>query len=103
MGCKIIPNYFYRKIGGYLKYRNRPHRFITMYSWVLTSQRAVLFLKSIYKYLKLKKSEADLFIKFQNTIKYRGNRYFSDLRPKIIKKRLKFISVMKLLKRKDKR
>jgi hypothetical protein len=105
MGCKIIPAFLFRVLKGSLKLRRRKDRNLTMFTWYITSQRAVKILHKILPYLKLKKNEARLLIKFQNTIKSSrvGNRYYKTLSKKTILKRLEYIKQLRELKRKDMR
>lgn len=62
-----IPKLLHKTFGGYLEHRKRPnpkHRDI--YTWSMAYGKAVDFLTQILPYLKLKKEQAELAIKFQN-------------------------------------
>lgn len=62
---------------------NNPNRKRTLYVWTVHSLEAEDFLKKIYKYLVIKKEQADIFFIYRDTY---YNRYFQAGTPKNILK-----------------
>jgi len=103
MGNKIVPYYLKRKVGGNVTFRKRKDRKITMYCWSLSGNKSGKIINDIYKYLLLKKQEANLYLKFQSTIRNGNNQYKGFLTDKIKKRRFKLIRKLKKEKRNEKR
>jgi len=61
------------KYGGSITIRNSHGNRKTRYDWSLRTKMAVDFLKMIYPYLRVKKYNADIALRFQSRRRHRGN------------------------------
>ena len=73
MGCKEVPGFLFKLLGGGLKSRIRKDRNRQMWIWYISGKIGGEVLKEIYPYLRLKKQEVELYIKFQETLNYQGS------------------------------
>ena len=77
-----IPNLFQFAFGGKVYTQNRGGRYLPEWHWAIAANKAVEFLKILLPYLRLKKDEAELAIRFQafkkNKHTYPGNAYTEE-------------------------
>lgn len=100
MTDRDVINWLYITIGGrYYDARNSISRKLKCprskpyYEWGVAGRNAIIFLKQIYPYLKVKRLQADIAFKFGDTIEYR----YGKLPEKIVLQRESFRSGMLLL------
>ena len=64
--------------GGSVLQRNQIGNRKTRYDWALATKQAGDFLKLVLPYLKIKRPQAELALKFQSRRRYRGNPNWKD-------------------------
>ena len=75
MANEYIPRLFQFHFGGSIRYQKpRAEKWQQQWYWCIRSYQALEFLKIILPYLRLKKAEAELGIKFQSEKKWVGGR-----------------------------
>ena len=78
MANEFLPNLYKFSFGGSLSKVPQEPPIQTQLAWSITSRNATTFLEAILPYLKLKRNEAELAIKFQNGFSHQGGNRISD-------------------------
>ena len=98
MACKSVPEWIFKRVGGTLSSRQRPHSDKIMWQWKISGGSSREFLKDIKHYLVEKQKEAELYLDFGKNITTCGRVEISDEERD---RRLNLIQEMKLSRKKQ--
>jgi len=92
---KEILEWLHKKFGGHFRISHPPSKSRNkVWVWAILCRKAINFLKEIYPYLKIKKSQAKLAMEYYELVNPCGNHTFD---PKNWEKRDKIYNQMKIL------